>query len=165
MTIAKNPWRYVFLALTILWMGFIFMMSASTGEKSQEASGRLVTFVQQLFFRNWESLPEDEFLASMGQLNFFIRKLAHLTEFMVLGGLVALVLMTFRKSFGFRFGISFLIGAVYAATDELHQLFVSARSAAVFDVLIDMAGVFAGCMIILGVSAMILADRNKKEMK
>ena len=163
MTIAKNPWRWIFLGMTVLWMGFIFGMSGSTGDQSQETSGRLASLVQQLFFQNWETLPEEEFLAALGQLNFFLRKLAHFTEFAVLGGLVSLVLMTFQKPFGFRFGMSLLVGALYAVTDELHQLFVSARSAALFDVLVDTAGVFSGCVVVLGFFAMIASDREKRK--
>ena len=160
MTIAKNPWRWIFLIGAILWMGFIFGMSASSGEESQEASGRLTALFQQLFFRDWESLPNEEFQLYMSKLSFFIRKLAHFTEFTILGILLSLFFMTIPKSFGFRLGGVLLTGAIYSAADEIHQLFVAKRTAALFDVLIDIAGVFFGCMIVLGLFAMAAADRN-----
>lgn len=37
-------------------------------------------------------------------------------------------------------------GAVYAATDELHQHFVPSRQADVWDWLVDLAGVLAGAL-------------------
>ena len=40
------------------------------------------------------------------------------------------------------------IAALYAATDELHQLFVSERSAQVMDVLIDSAGSLIGTLVL-----------------
>jgi VanZ family protein len=39
------------------------------------------------------------------------------------------------------------IATLYAATDELHQLFVSERSAQVLDVLIDGAGSLVGTLV------------------
>lgn len=163
MIIRKNPWRWIFLALTVLWMVFIFGMSAATAEVSDATSGRLVTFIQKTFFPDWESFSEADYLAMMGRMSFFIRKAAHITEFAILGGLLSLVFMTFERSFRFRFAVSFLIGLAYAATDELHQRFVSGRSGSLFDVLVDMAGIFVGCIFICGLFAMIVSDRKRKE--
>ena len=44
---------------------------------------------------------------------------------------------------------SILFGAGYAVTDELHQFFVSGRSARIFDVGIDTLGVATGILIYL----------------
>ncbi len=163
MSIPKKPWRWIFLGMTILWMVFIFGMSSATAEASNVASGRLVTFIQKNFFPDWESFSEADYLAMMGRMSFFIRKAAHITEFAVLGGLVSLIWMTFGRSFGFRFAVSFLISLLYAATDELHQRFVSGRSGSLFDVLVDTAGIFIGCILVLGLFAMIAEDRKRKE--
>ena len=147
MTIPKHPWRWIFLAGAILWMCFIFGMSASPGEESNEASGRLVAFVQQLFFPKWSSLPEEELLLYLGKLNFFIRKLAHFTEFAILGIWLSMFFMTLKKSFGFRFAGSLLIGTLYSAIDEIHQLFVKNRYCSIYDMLIDSAGCLLGILI------------------
>ena len=40
------------------------------------------------------------------------------------------------------------LGFAYATTDEIHQAFVSARSADVLDILVDFAGVAAGIALI-----------------
>jgi len=41
------------------------------------------------------------------------------------------------------------LGFAYAITDEIHQAFVSARSADVLDILVDFAGVAAGIALIM----------------
>ena len=41
-------------------------------------------------------------------------------------------------------------------------MFVPGRDEAVFDVLVDAAGVFAGCLLVLGLFAMALADGKRK---
>jgi VanZ family protein len=53
------------------------------------------------------------------------------------------------------------IAMLYAATDELHQLFVSERSAQVMDVLIDSAGSLTGTFV-LTVGLTILALLNQR---
>ena len=159
----KTVVRYVFLALTVLWMGFIFWMSSRTGNASQDQSGRLVTLLQQLFFPKWKDLPEKDLQDMLNKLSYLVRKIAHFTEFAVLGAGLSVILATFEKSFRFRFLVSFGIGLLYAASDEIHQLFVAGRDGAVFDVLIDAAGVFAGCLLVRGIYAMILKDRMGKE--
>ena len=42
---------------------------------------------------------------------------------------------------------AFLVGALYAASDELHQRFVSGRSGEIKDVLLDSSGVAFGILI------------------
>lgn len=49
-----------------------------------------------------------------------------------------------------------------AATDEIHQLFVSGRSGRITDVLIDGCGAVAGTLIILLISRIIVMCRKKK---
>ena len=140
MTIAKNPWRWIFLGMTVLWMGFIFGMSGSTGDQSQETSGRLASLVQQLFFQNWETLPEEEFLAALGQLNFFLRKLAHFTEYFILGGLLYLDWRLLNRG---RVILPLGAGLIFAAADEYLQTFIPGRSGEILDTLLDFCGVAA----------------------
>ena len=48
----------------------------------------------------------------------------------------------------YTIGIPWICGTIYAATDEIHQLFVPGRSGQVRDVLIDSCGVFIGVMVV-----------------
>ena len=73
-----------------------------------------------------------------------LRKLGHFAEFAVLG---ALLLRALRDV-----PAAVLVGAAYAVTDEVHQLFVSGRHGSPLDWLIDTAGVVAGVAIALRVA-------------
>ncbi len=72
----------------------------------------------------------------LGTWDLVLRKVAHLTEYAVLGALLQRALA--------RSGIAILIGALYATSDEIHQHFVRGRHAAWYDVVIDTVGVTIG---------------------
>ena len=72
----------------------------------------------------------------LGSADLVLRKLAHFAEFAVLGALLL-------RAVG-REGAAVVLGSIYAATDELHQMFVPGREASPLDWAIDTAGVVAG---------------------
>ncbi len=74
--------------------------------------------------------------SGLGTWDLVLRKLAHVTEYAVLGALLLRACGSWR--------LALALGVGYAATDELHQHFVTGRHAAVRDVLIDTAGVVIG---------------------
>lgn len=74
-----------------------------------------------------------------------VRKCAHLTEYAVLALLVWRALRNSRRpemppSDWSQFRLALLLTALYAASDEFHQLFVPSREASVWDVLLDSTG-------------------------
>jgi VanZ family protein len=71
----------------------------------------------------------------LGLWDLALRKLAHLTEFAILGLLLARALRDLP---------AFAAGVAYAVTDEVHQHFVEGRLGAPVDVAIDAAGVLIG---------------------
>ena len=75
----------------------------------------------------------------LGGWDSLLRKLAHTTEYAVLGAL--LVRATGRP------GLAFALGVLYAASDEVHQSFVAGRHGAPVDVAIDAVGVACGIAI------------------
>jgi VanZ family protein len=75
----------------------------------------------------------------LGGWDLVLRKLAHTVEFGVLGAL--LVRATGRP------GLSFGLGVLYAAGDEIHQSFVAGRTGSAVDVAIDTAGVLCGIVV------------------
>lgn len=121
-------------ALCALWMAVIFSMSAMTGKASGETSGVLARIIAALV-----SLFSGT--ADMTELEYIIRKGAHLTEFAVLFVLYcrALCLSGVRKA-GL---LALMMTIAYAATDELHQYFVPGRAASPVDVMIDACGALA----------------------
>lgn len=75
----------------------------------------------------------------LGTWDLLLRKLAHTIEFAILG---ALLLRALRAELP-----ALAAGVAYAATDEIHQLFVEGRRGSVVDVLIDAVGVAAGVLL------------------
>jgi len=74
----------------------------------------------------------------LGGWDLVLRKLAHATEYAILG---ALLLRAVRHEVP-----AFALGVAYAVSDELHQHFVSGRHAAPLDVAIDATGVAIGLL-------------------
>ena len=72
----------------------------------------------------------------LGTWDLVLRKLAHATEFAVLGALLLRSLGAERPALA--------LGIAYAASDEVHQLFVAGRHGSPVDVLIDAVGVALG---------------------
>ena len=116
----------------------IFSFSAQTGEESGSISRKLTEKILDVF--GWEDM-------SVETAHHIVRKLAHFSEYALLGALICLFfLCILKRELGcIRIGaISFVITAMYAATDEFHQLFVPERAGSVGDVLIDSAGALLG---------------------
>jgi VanZ like family len=72
----------------------------------------------------------------LGLWDTVLRKLAHTAEFAILGALV------YRAAGSAPAAI--LLSSAYAATDELHQTFVTGRHGSPLDWLIDTGGVVLG---------------------
>jgi VanZ family protein len=75
----------------------------------------------------------------LGTWDLVLRKGAHLAEFAILG---ALLVRALRSA-----PLALLAGSAYAATDEVHQLFVSGRQGSPLDWLIDTIGVAVGVVL------------------
>lgn len=76
-------------------------------------------------------------------LDFVLRKIAHVLEYAVLAVLLARAWPQ-RK---YLFWEAFAVAVFYAASDEFHQLFVIGRDGSLRDVLIDSIGAFLGLQI------------------
>jgi VanZ family protein len=76
--------------------------------------------------------------SGLGTWDTVLRKLAHVTEYAILGALLV-------RALG-RELPAFLAAVAYAATDEIHQHFVHGRHASPVDVAIDAAGVLVGIL-------------------
>jgi hypothetical protein len=74
----------------------------------------------------------------LGVWDLVLRKLAHFTEYAVLGFLLARAAPPLA---------AFALGALYAVSDEVHQSFVSGRQGVPEDVAIDVVGIVAGILV------------------
>jgi len=81
---------------------------------------------------------------TLATIHFIIRKLAHLTEYAILGFLAARAFRTSPR----WFLISAVLIVVYALLDEYHQTFVPSRTASIFDSFSDMAGGMAALTVV-----------------
>lgn len=139
----------LWLLATIFWMSFIFYMSMQPAVESSAMSHRLGRLIGELMvpgFRHW-SMERRLWFAAM--IDHPLRKLAHGTEYAILGILLYHTFRNFLPEGGrltFRWWYPFLFGALYAASDELHQRFVPGRSGELRDVLLDSFGVMAGVL-------------------
>jgi len=79
---------------------------------------------------------------TLATVHFITRKIAHFTEYAILGFLAARAFRTSpRPAISRRwFLICATLIVVYALVDEYHQSFVPSRTASVWDSFIDMAG-------------------------
>lgn len=147
-----KKWRLVCLVLTIVWMVFIFSMSDRNASESTKLSRSVGYRVCQIFvpgYENWSEQKQDK-LAE--QIDYPVRKCAHAAEYAILGVLLAGTLLggpvLKRYKTAGQYAICWGIGVLYAASDEIHQLFVPGRSGMVRDVMIDGFGVFVGLCVV-----------------
>jgi VanZ family protein len=120
-----------------------FISFASTGNFSAENTSRIIGPLVLWLFP--DTSPE-----TLLTIHGITRKIAHLTEYALLGILAA---RAFRGSSreGLRerwFLASLVLVIVYALLDEYHQAFIPSRTGTIYDSLIDIAGGFAGLMIV-----------------
>ena len=79
--------------------------------------------------------------ATIQDFHFLIRKSAHFTEYLVL---FTLLLRGPMRARPFQ---ALAMCALFAVSDEAHQIFVASRTPSIFDVGIDVSGaLFAGCV-------------------
>ena len=124
---------FILASFTLLWMCVIFFFSSQNGDESSGVSKRLLMFICGLF--SYSPAADTKEL-----LLLLIRKGAHMTEF---GILALLWLATFRSGrvkAAWNYPAAFAASSLYAATDEIHQLFVSERAGQITDWMIDSAG-------------------------
>ena len=132
-------------------MAAIFYFSSRTADESARQSGFFAQLITKLF-------------GIGGFSDFIIRKLAHFCEFAGLGLLFAIA---FKVQTGKAKTPSAIICAsVYAATDEIHQIFVPGRACRVLDWGIDTCGAALGALVILLIitlAAKIKAGKSKEQ--
>lgn len=155
-----NKQAKIFLILSIICMSVIFFFSNQPADTSENTSKGIVsTFIDM--FNLDEGKTEEEKTELINQLNKIERKLAHYTIYLVSGVLLFPVVKGIRKKEDIKTVlISIAIGATYAITDEIHQIFIEGRTCLPTDVLIDTLGVTTGVFIFMLISKCI----NKKSL-
>jgi VanZ family protein len=117
----------------VAWLAFISY--ASSDSFSANNTSRIIGPLVLWLFPNTSA-------ETLETIHFITRKLAHFTEYAILGFLAA---RAFRTSPGPAirrrwFLISAALIVVYALIDEYHQSFVPSRTGTIYDSFIDIAG-------------------------
>ena len=131
--------RWILYIVLCLIVFFIWDNSLQNGGTSDGFS---------LIFAKWIAPIANKlgFYGNIWALNRIIRKLAHLTEFTILGGVLYVVLRRYIE-----YGTvvkTIVVGIVIASLDEFIQLFSLGRSSQLSDVLIDTVGIIIGISLV-----------------
>lgn len=133
--------RIVFLIPAIIWMIVIISLTLQTGDVSGGLSGGITIFLYNIIEGLGLSI-------SMDNLHLLIRKLAHFSEYFILGLLVFLALTPYKISFKQKLLVVLCVGVGFAIIDETIQLFIPGRAGSIFDVAIDSLGVLLSIFIV-----------------
>lgn len=170
---------FVGIILVFSVMRLIFNLSAQSGSQSGSLSNSLYLFLRRFEFLGqllhyWDQLViKVLYMLNLEELypllfstysnwNVIIRKWAHFGIYMSLG-IASMGVFTYAFNFYKAFIITLYVGAFFAFTDEVHQLFVDGRSGQISDFGIDVLGLVTGITFCLGIYMMVcLIKRIKK---
>lgn len=149
-----------FTILTALIMVFIFVQSALPSDLSSAESGVIVAWIIKTF-QNIIRIDRETLVV-------IVRKGAHFSEYAVLGCSLVAAVGEWKRDEGniiTHDGLSnllpaWVIGTLYAVTDEFHQRFVSGRSCELRDMMIDSCGVICGALAAIVVTKIRRSNRK-----
>lgn len=121
--------KIINIILMLTWMILIFTMSSFDATESGEQSNFIVNIIVNVLN-----------ISNLNILSLIIRKLAHFTEYFILGMLAYNLIHNCNK----KVYIAIIICVLYAISDEFHQWFVPGRSCQLLDILIDSMGATLG---------------------
>ena len=125
----------------LLIIAFIWSNSYQAKTDSVQLSMFFTTNIQPLLIKLG-------FYPNINIMGLYIRKLAHLTEFMALG---AVIYYTFKQVFKTHIAKkSILLAFCIASLDEIIQIYTPGRTATIGDVLLDTIGSMIGILIMKG---------------
>lgn len=135
--------------LTVLCMAAIFYFSSQPAVQSSGQSSAVTLLLQRL-------------LHTEAITNHMVRKTAHFIEFAGLGFLTTYsVYLSFNKMY-----LGVVIASLYAATDEIHQIFVDGRSCQLTDWMLDTVGIITGALIFSAIFCIIQRiNKHKNQTK
>lgn len=138
--------KWIFLALSLLWLGIIYSFSLQPADVSADTSNEFGRMLVKLVVPGFADELDDMSPAQQEQWNHVIRKCAHFTEYLILGVLSTNTLyhMSVHRKLLAGFGLC----GIAATIDETIQLFVAGRSGQGTDVLLDCFGAFVGIMFV-----------------
>ena len=153
-----NKKRHLILSLSLIaaTVGFIWINSALPGNASGELSGRFRAILERVFIFIHFPEPAAAFLLE------HVRKLAHVTEYAVMGFELAFFWIGFRRGFqGFWNAFSTVL--FIAICDETIQLLALSRGPQVTDVLLDSVSGLCTILFVYFVGIIISCIKESRE--
>lgn len=151
--------RILFTLCIVGTIIFIFSNSAQVAQVSSGRSGEITMKLNELLGRLHPRFQLTEHI---------VRKLAHLTEYMMLGFWLMLTLRVYTKRVVSHISWPLFFGLLVPVADESIQMFTDGRSAEVRDVLIDFSGVllglFVALLLLLFIRMISILIKNKAEL-
>ena len=142
------------IILIILCVAFIWGNSFLTKDQSHQISLAVRNFFAKIF--SFDTALDAEFTSE----EHILRKLAHITEFLVLG---LLFMLLNNKNTGINIIIIMFSGFLISTLDETIQLF-SHRGSLVSDIWIDSFGFLIGIILGYIINSFVLKRKRKAEV-
>ena len=140
----KNNKRLIFGGLSAIWSLTILSFSTQTAEKSSALSRGTLFNMLALLYKYTNILIDTDTVHTL------FRKIAHFSEYFLLGILVSLFIYTFSEKIKLKGAWVILYGFIWAFIDEFSQfLYGHGRSMQFSDMLIDTVGVIVAVLIVM----------------
>lgn len=156
-----NFLRAILLILLLVTFFIIFGFSNQDAEESGNLSSNIAKFIlKQVHHDDIENKEQ-----ILERTESVIRKIAHFSIYTLVGFLLMALASTYNLKENKKIIISLCIGALYATSDEIHQLFIPGRSGQITDVILDSMGVLLGILLILTVLEVYKKIKKKIDIK
>ena len=152
----------VSLLVVLAVAAMIFFFSSQTGEDSSRLSSAVTRWVLERVIPGFNDMTQAQQRIYMRQLGLLVRKVAHFSEYALLA-LSLTIHLRYRAPHWppYRMALcAWGLSTLYAVTDELHQMFVSARGPAITDVGIDSVGAILGALVGMAVASAAIKRRS-----
>lgn len=140
--------KAICIILVIIWMSAMFWFSNQQGTGSSSTSKKVSEIIVNIIDikKQYSDAEKEEIIKVIEPV---IRKLAHYMLYAIGGIFITNSVYQFCNKERRVIVISAIIGIVYAASDEIHQLMVPGRSGNIKDVTIDSIGILTGIALFL----------------
>ena len=153
-------------AAVLFLVAVIFHFSAQPAAQSSETSSPFVDVYIRLFHPEADGLSPEERFDLRESASFIVRKTAHFSIYTLLGALLTAAVSATFSAYGMkRLWLPFLLGALWAVSDEIHQYFVPGRSCELRDMTIDSAGVLLGVLLFTACARVTFSIRKKRRKR
>ena len=150
----------VAVAFCVLIAAFIFGMSHEAATESASRSGTISNVLAPIVVEDFELLQAEEKDTILSEIDHVVRKIAHFCIYAIFGVFILLASFWHERAYAVHGSVSFAIGTLYAASDEIHQMFVPGRGPLATDVLLDSAGVLCGIVSVIACARIIMRKKR-----